>query len=360
VPVLTGVAGDKTTGAVHFSISNEGTLAYVPGSTTAGVRGLTWVDKNGNQTEINIPRGQLNDVRVSPDGTRVALLQGSSPSGDVWVYEFARATFTRLTFTTTNATPVWSADGKNIYYVSTDPAKDETTILRKPADGSQEAENIVTIPHQAYLKAILPDGETALLDTERQTNDSNIITVALKPGAQPTPLVNTKFMEYAAAVSPDGRWLAYQSNESGRPEVYVRDIAGSGSRELAGSGGRWLISTGGGEEPRWSPDGRELYYRINAQLMAVPVETRSSLITHDSSTNAQPSALSTQHSALRAGPPKVLFNEVYDLRSNTGETYDVDPHGGRFLMTRPPKEDSSTAQVRIVLNWFGELQRLAP
>ncbi len=358
VPVLTGVAGDKTTGAVHFSISNDGTLAYVPGSTTSGVRGLTWVDKNGNQTEVNIPRGQLNDVRISPDGTRVALLQGSSPSGDVWVYEFARATFTRLTFTTTNATPVWSADGKNIYYVSTDPAKDETTILRKPADGSREAENIVTIPHQAYLKAILPDGETALLDTERQTNDSNIVTVSLKPGAQPTPLVNTQFMEYAAAVSPDGRWLAYQSNESGRPEIYVR--------ELVGSGGRWPISTGGGEEPRWSPDGRELYYRINSQLMAIPIETRSSPITHDSSLMTHDSSLSPK-SAIRIpkfeifpGPPKVLFNEVYDLRSNTGETYDVDPHGGRFLMTRPPKEDSSTAQVRIVLNWFTELQRLAP
>jgi serine/threonine-protein kinase len=368
VPVLTGVAGDKTTGAVHFSISNDGTLAYVPGSTTSGLRGLTWVDKNGNQTPVNIPRGQFNDVRISPDGTRAAVLQGSSVSGDVWVYEFARATFTRLTFTTTNATPVWSADGKDIYYVSIDPGADETTIMRKPADGSHEAENIVTIKHQAYLKAILPDGETALLDTQRQTNDSNIMTVALKHDAQPTPLVNTQFMEYAAAASPDGRWLAYQSNESGRPEIYVR--------ELAGSGGRWPISTGGGEEPRWSPDGRELYYRINAQLMAVPVETRSSSqaaasVSGSKSEFRNPkseiSAVSAPKSAIRipkfeilAGPPKTLFNEVYDLRSNTGETYDVDPHGGRFLMTRPPKEDSSTAQVRIVLNWFGELQRLVP
>jgi hypothetical protein len=159
---------------------------------------------------------------------------------------------------------------------------------------------------------------------------------------------------------------------SGRPEIYVRDIAcsggrelvGAGGRELVGSGGRWLISTGGGEEPRWSPDGRELYYRINAQLMAVPLETHSSLITHDSSLRAPASAAKSDiripNSEISAGPPKTLFNEVYDLRSNTGETYDVDPHGGRFLMTRPPKEDSSTAQVRIVLNWFAELQRLVP
>ncbi len=332
-------------------------------------------------------------MRISPDGTRAAVLQGSSLSGDVWVYEFARATFTRLTFTTTNATPVWSADGKDIYYVSIDPGADETTIMRKPADGSHEAEKVVTFKHQAYLKGILPDGETALLDAQRLTYDSNIITVALKPATtpntlhptpfpattpnpqhptpflgEPTPLVNTQFMEYGAAASPDGRWLAYQSNESGRPEIYVR--------ELAGSGGRWPISTGGGEEPRWSPDGRELYYRINAQLMAVPIETRSSSQAAASVSAAKSefrnpkseiSAVSAPKSAIRipkfeilAGPPKTLFNEVYDLRSNTGETYDVDPHGGRFLMTRPPKEDSSTAQVRIVLNWFGELQRLAP
>ncbi len=331
IPLLVGVAGDKTTGAVHFSISNDGTLAYLPGSSTSGGRSLTWVDKKGSQTTVNIPPAQFNDVRISPDASRVALVQGSSMSGDVWVYDFARETFTRLTFDTTNATPVWSADSKYIYYVSVNSGADETTILRRPADGSQEAEKVVTITHQAYLKAILPDGETALLDAQRQTANANIVTVVLKLDAKPTKLINTEFNEFGASASPDGRWLAYQSNESGRPEIYVR--------ELVGSGGRWPISTGGGEEPRWSPDGKELYYRVNGQLMAVQVETRSSF---------------------HAGTPNSLFNEVYDLRSNTGETYDIDPRGGRFLMIRPPKEDSSSAQIRIVLNWFGELRRLVP
>ncbi len=330
VPLLVGVAGDKTTGAVHFSISNDGTLVYLPGSSTSAQRSLTWVDKKGGQTTVDIPRGQFNDVRISPDGSRVALVQGSSMSGDVWVYDFARETLTRLTFNTTNATPVWSADSKYIYYVSVDSGADETTILRRPADGSQDAAKVVTITHQAYLKAILADGETALLDAQRQTADANIVTVVLKPDAKPTTLINTQFNEFGASASPDGRWLAYQSNESGRPEIYVR--------ELVGSGGRWPISRGGGEEPRWSPDGKELYYRVNSQLMAVPVETRS---------------------AFHAGTPNSLFNEVYDLRSNSGETYDVDPRGGRFLMNRPPKEDTS-AQIRIVLNWFEELRRLVP
>jgi serine/threonine-protein kinase len=333
-PILTGVAGDKTTGAVHFSVADDGTLAYVPGSVTTGIRTLVWVDKAGNQTPVNIPRGQLNDLKISPDGSKVALLQGSSGSGDVWVYEFARSTFTRFTFTTTNATPIWSADSKNIYYVSIAPvgASDETTVFRRPADGSREAETILTLKGRKYLKAILPDGETALLDSQLQTVTGSIMKVTLKPGAEATPVVdNPQFNHFAAAVSSDGRWLAYQSNESGRPEIYVRDFAEGG--------GRWQISNGGGQEPHWSPDGRELYYRNSGSLMVVPIETQT---------------------GFQAGTPRNLFGEVYDLRSNTGETYEVDPRGGRFLLIRPPKEEVSSAQVRIVLNWSSELLRLVP
>ena len=305
-----------------------------PGSATTGIRTLVWVDKGGNQTPVNVQRGQLNDLQISPDGSRVALVQGSSGSGDVWIYEFARSTFTRFTFTTSNATPIWSADSKHIYYASIAQAGtgDQTTIFRKPADGSHEAETVLTMNGRQYLKAILRDGETALLDSQLQTTTGSIIKTTLRQGAQPIPVVSApQFNHFAAAVSSDGRWLAYQSNASGRPEIYVRDFAEGG--------GRWQISTGGGQEPHWSPDGRELYYRNNGSLMVVPIETQPSF---------------------HAGTPRRLFGEVYDLRSNTGETYEVDPRGGRFLLIRPPKEEVSSAQVRMVLNWFSELQRLVP
>ncbi len=331
MPVVQGVAGDKATGAVHFAIANDGTLAYVPGSTTSSLRRPIWIDRSGNSQAVNLPGGQYNDPRLSPDGSRAALLQGSSGSGDVWVYDFGRATFTRLTFTTTNATPVWSSDGKSIYYASIDQARNKTTIFRKPADGSREAEAVTTIDSSAYLKAIERDGEAALCDSGASTLQGDIIRAPLKQDAQTTPIINTQFNEYAAALSADGRWLAYQSNESGRPEVYVRD--------MAGSGGRWQISTAGGEEPRWSPDGRELYYHNNNLFMSVAVDTRS---------------------AFQAGTPKTLFNGVFDLRSNSGESYDVDPQGNRFFMIRLAEDDSSGAQVRIVLNWFDELRRLVP
>ncbi len=331
IAVLPGVAGDKTTGAAHFAIAGDGTLAYVPGSATSSLRRLVWVDRSGNLEPVSLPGGQYNDPRVAPDGSRVALLQGSSGSGDVWVYDFGRATFTRLTFTTTNASPVWSSDGKTIYYVSNDQAHSKTAIFRKPADGSRDAEAVASLALGGYLKAIEPDGEAVLIDSEMQTNNTGVRRVLLKQDAQTTPVVDTQFIEYAAALSADGRWLAYQSNESGRPEIYVRD--------RAGSGGRWPISTAGGEEPRWSPDGRELYYRNKDLFMSVAVDTRS---------------------GFQAGPPKTLFGGVLNLRSNSGISYDVDPKGNRFLMLRQKEEDSSAAQVRIVLNWFEELRRLAP
>jgi serine/threonine-protein kinase len=238
-----------------------------------------------------------------------------------------------LTFSTTNATPLWSADGKYVYYTSIKPVSngDETTVFRRPADGSREAESLLTLSGRQYLKGILPDGETVVLDSNLQTINASINKVLLKPGSQIVPVISHTFNERAAALSPDGRWLAYQSSESGRNEIYARD--------LSQAGGRWSISTAGGQEPRWSADGRELYYRNNGVMMVAPIDT---------------------HAGFQAGTPKTLFNEVYDLRSNSGETYDVDPRSGRFLLIRPAKEDVSSAQVRIVVNWFSELRKLAP
>jgi hypothetical protein len=141
-------------------------------------------------------------------------------------------------------------------------------------------------------------------------------------------VVNTGFAESAAALSPDGRWLAYQSNESDRPEIYVRD--------MSEAGGRWQISTGGGEEPQWSNDGRELYYRSGNDFMTVAISTKGSF---------------------QASAPTNLFGGIFDLRTNTGITYDVDRKGSRFLMIRPA-EAATAPSVMIVLNWFEELRRL--
>ena len=329
--ILQGVAGDETTGVVHFEIADDGTLAYVPGSPGANMRRIVWVDRSGKVQPINLEPAQYNDVRLSPDSSRAAVLVGSSGSGDVWVYDLTRATSTRLTFNGRNATPIWSRDGKSIYYVEMDPtAAGKSLVTRKPADGSRDAQTLVSLDGTAYIKALMPDGDSGIFDYQRSTSNGNIVQSKLGEGARLMDLVNTGFAESAAALAPDGRWLAYQSNESDRPEIYVRD--------MSAAGGRWQISTGGGEEPRWSHDGRELYYRNGNLFMSVAISTRRSF---------------------QAGTSTNLFGGIFDLRTNTGITYDVDPKGSRFLMIRPA-EESTAPSVMIVLNWFEELRRLAP
>lgn len=331
VAVLQGVAGDQTSGVAHFSIADDGTLAYIPGGTGAGLRSVFWADRSGKFQPINIPVAQYNDVRISPDGSRLALLVGSSGGGDVWVYDIARETSTRLTFDMVNASPVWSADGRSIFYTAIESGGNKAKVLRKPADGSREAEVVASLANNAYIKAILPDGASAIFDYQRNSSRGDIVQLPLSPETQMSRVVSTPFDEYGAALSPYGRLLAYQSNESGRPEIYVRD--------LSESGGRWQISTAGGEEPRWSPDGRELYYRNNNLFMSVAVEARPSF---------------------QAGTPQNLFSGIYNLRSTSGVSYDVGPKGGRFLMIRPVGDITAPAQVRFVLNWFDELRRVAP
>ena len=329
--VLQGVAGDETTGVAHFTTADDGTLAYVPGTPGANMRRIAWVDRTGKAEALNLQPAQYNEIRISPDGSRIALLVGSGGSGDVWVYDLQRATSTRLTFNGRNATPVWSADGKSVYYVDIEPGSPgKSVLMRKLADGSRDPEELISLSNSAYLKGLTPDGTSAIFDYQRNSSDSSIIESKLARGAEVTHLVNTQFSEYAAALSSNGRWLAYQSIESGQPEIYVRD--------MTRDGGRWQISTEGGEEPRWSHDGRELYYRNGSLFMSVAVTTDP---------------------AFQAGKPVNLFNGIFDLRTNSGIPYDVDTKGNRFLMIRPA-EESFAPSVMIVLNWFEELRRVGP
>jgi hypothetical protein len=209
-------------------------------------------------------------------------------------------------------------------------AAGKSVIMRKPADGSRDAQQVISVDGTAYIKALMSDGTTGIFDYQRNASHGSIVQSKLEQGATPTELVETQFADYAAALTTDGRWLAYQSNENDRPQIYVRD--------MSESGGRWQISTEGGEEPRWSHDGRELYYRNGNLFMSVAISTSP---------------------AFQIGKPTNFFGGIFDLRTNTGITYDVDPRGARFLMIRPA-EESTAPSVMIVLNWLDELRRLVP
>jgi Tol biopolymer transport system component len=330
VEVVQGVERDASTGAAHFDCSGEGTLAFVPGSPNGELSQLTWMDREGRSQPSGLPPGPYQEVRISPDGTRVALLKGTSGAGDVWIFDVGGGTLTRLTFDGTSAAPTWSADGRTVYYTVFDGSGERSSIARKPADGSRDAETLRGVEgRRSYLGSVDEAGAAVILDAVVTSSDrGDVIRLPLAPGAEGQPLVATRFNEFGSSVSPGGAWLAYQSDDTGRPEVYVRDLAGTGLR--------WQVTSTGGEEPHWSRDGRELYYRSANRLMAVPL-------------GAGPS--------FRAGNPRPLFDGIYNSGIESGRSYDVDPKTGRFLLVVRARESHATGTVRVVLNWDAALAR---
>jgi serine/threonine protein kinase/dipeptidyl aminopeptidase/acylaminoacyl peptidase len=331
VPVLQGVATDTTTGAAHVAFGADGTVVYVPGGTSTIDRQIFWLDKKGVPSLLPLRPGLYNDIRISPDGSRIAVLVGSSGSGDVWIYDTRSTAFTPFTFDQRNATPVWSRDSKSLYYASLETTGAVTTILKRPIDGSRNPEAFGKVPTRGYLDAIDATEKTAFLDQYAFRSAANVDAAMLPLGAdKSTILAGGQGNQYGAAISPDGRWVAYSSDEAQRLEVYVRD--------LRGTGGRWPVSTTGGEEPHWSADGTEIFYRNDTRLMSAKVTTQPEF---------------------RSNPPTVLFDGIYNLRSETGVTYDVDHKTGRFLMLRPAGQEAGApaARVRVIVNWLDELRR---
>ncbi|HKQ96358.1 MAG TPA: protein kinase [Candidatus Polarisedimenticolia bacterium] len=330
VALLQEIASDIPTGATHFAYAGDGTLAYISGSDRSG-RTVFWVDRDGNSTPIGLPAGVYNDLRLSPDRSRMAIAVGSTGAADIWVYDFTRTIFTRVTFTNHNGTPVWSKDGTALYYASYAPPLGATTVYRVLADGSRPPEEILALAERTYLYGLTPDSSALVVAfaTRTQNSKSNIMRVPLAKGAKPTPLAASDWDEYNASLSPAARYVAYQSNDTGRDEIYVRDTAGAG--------GRWQVSTLGGEEPSWSADGKEMYYRNENRLMVVPVQTGATF---------------------SVGVPRILINGILAVRSDTGISYDVDSANKRFLMVRLASNVDPNTGLRVVLNWRDELERL--
>jgi serine/threonine-protein kinase len=330
-PVAAGatIAGDSTTGASSFAFA-AGTFAYVPGTSADILSRLVWRDRTGRAEPVDLVPGSYFDVAMSPDGRRAAVVSVGNGGTDIWVYDFGRKTFTRLTFGGSHRTPVWSHDGTYVYYVALAPDGSSNSIVRKVSDGSREEEVLLTLKLNAFLRDVSEDGHLLLIDHNvNGSSKSEISTVAVQKDAKPVPLIATQFDDYVAKWSPDRRWVAYQSNESGRMEVYVR--------EATGQGGRWQISTLGGEEPRWSVDGRELYYRADTQMMVAAIEPGSTF---------------------RNGSPQLLFDGLYNLRSESNVSYDIDQKSGRFLTIRVAEDAAQMTTIRLALDWTSQLARL--
>ncbi|HUF47769.1 MAG TPA: protein kinase [Vicinamibacterales bacterium] len=319
--------GGNVTGGVHYDIAASGALVYVP-RTSVALR-LTWVDPNGVETAIPAEPRPYRHPRVSPDGSRIAVEVEDAGNTDIWVGDQRRGTFSRLTIEDdVDSDPIWSADGSRIVFSS---VRGAAGLFWMSADGTGSADLLTNATGGVRAFGWTSDGR--LLFEELQGPDVRLLSPGSGAAPELKPLFDSPdyFNEVLPALSPDGRWLAYQSTESGQMAIYVRPFPDV-------SAGRWEVSEGSGFAPLWSHDGRQIFYRSPTSLMAVSIRTSPTFGT---------------------STPRPLFSLAdYVLAGTRGIRYDVAPDG-RFLML---KDDTgvSAAQSRVIVvqNWFTELERL--
>lgn len=310
-----------------FTVSMDGMLIYRY-QEDSQVTGLTWVDRQGKSTAVSAPNHVYWDPRLSPDGQRVAV--NSRDSGtEIWVYEFTRSTLTRLTFNSgEDETPFWSPDGKWIAFASTRNGR-PPTVFRKLADGSGVPEPLWTNGHHLHVECWSAHGPSIIVTDNDPNTLEDIWLLNLGDEIAARPLLQTQFNEYGGRISPDGLWLAYTSDESGRNEVYVRAFPDMKKKVQ--------VSAKGGSQPVWAANGKELFYRGEGHLMAVAVTPGETLVLTS---------------------PKPLFTDQYANPAVKHTSYDVARDGKRFLMLQG--EVYGGTSLNVVFNWFDEVKRLAP
>jgi serine/threonine-protein kinase len=335
VPVVEQVA-TQASGAANFTVSRTGTLVYVPGGAGGGVRrSLAWVNRQGREEPINAPPRAYAEPRLSPDGTRVAV-EIRDQENDIWIWDLMRQTPTRFTFDPGNdLSPVWTPDSRRIIF--TTQRGGISNLYWQAADNTGMVERLTTSMNFQAPTSISPDGKSLVFIEVTPGRAADLNLLAMDGQRATKPLIHTTFIEVNGEISPDGRWIAYQTNESGQDQVYVRPFPNVDS-------GRWLISTAGGTRPLWARNGRELFYVDGeSTLMAVPIQTSGQ--------------------AFNAGSPAKVFDaKIFaDPAVSPGRTYDVSPDGQRFLVIKDnaASDGASNATVPgmvVVTNWFEELK----
>jgi Tol biopolymer transport system component len=336
VPVLPRLA-TTSFGAGDFAVAADGTLVYVdvPGGLAANARTLVWVDRTGKEEPVAAPPRAYEHPRLSPDGTRVALAIGDQEN-DLWIWDLGRATLRRLTLDPgQDWFPVWTPNGRQIVFSSNRGG--QNNLWWQAADGTGAAERLTTSSNPQLVTGITPAGTADVFNEQTPTMGRDLLQLALDGTRRVTPLLQTKFDERNGIVSPDGRWLLYESNSSGLFEIYVRPFPNVG-------GGQWEVSTAGGTRPLWSRSGKELFYvGADGALLRVPVEASGA--------------------TWNAGTPtKLLEGRYFTAGGGGGRTYDVSPDGQRFLMIKAPVTDASAAPPALIVvqHWTEELKRLVP
>jgi Tol biopolymer transport system component len=329
VPIAEGVqfASAATGSRANLAASENGVLAYRAGGSVPRRR-LVWVSRNGAEQPLPGSVRAYQQPRLSPDGRRVAV-QILEQGNQIWLYDLARDTLTRLTFEgNENAIPLWTPDGQRIAFYSIRGGP--RNLFWQMADGTGGQERLTNSEYLQTPNSWSPDGQLLAFHEVSPTTGRDIWVLRLSD-RKAQPFLRTPFNEGAASFSPDGHWVAYTSDESGRPEIYAQPYPGPG--------GKWQISTEGGTEPMWNRNGRELFYRNGDKMVAAAITTQPSV---------------------SASRPQALFEKPYVRTQfpNTLPYYDVSRDGQRFLMVKEGEQVS--APIEVVLNWFEELKRRVP
>ena len=315
---------------LHFDVGAAGSMVYLPSGEEPSLQRLVWIDRAGRETPLNLEPGPYSRISLSPDGTQVAFAMRERDNTDVWVADVARGAINRLTFDPTIETmPTWSPDGSSVAFRS---ERERPGVFRRDAQGAGPIERLTETDgpiHSPY--SWTPDGRTLLLAIFRSFRQQAIASVT-PPDRTVRVLLDGEFAQLDPHVSPDGRWMAYQSDESGRFEVYVRPYP-------AVEDGRWRVSTAGGTSPRWSADGRELFYLDDEGLMLAPIA---------------PGPAFAPRSVRR------VF-KIAPFGGRLGADFDVSPDGERFLfILAGPSGAPRQAQFVFVQHFVEDLRaRLA-
>ncbi len=318
IPLAEKVGTDNV-GLGRFSVSREGTLAYRTGEITDR---LVWVDRSGKEIETAGDPAQYFNPDLSPDGRRLAfdIVDARTARDDIWVRDLVRGVSSRLSFSKADAFgPKWSPDGQRIVYtVGND-------LVERTADGQGAETPLVASDELKFASDWSADGRYIAFASRSKETTWDIWILPTFGDKKPFVFLKTPFAELDAAFSPDGRYLAYQSNESGRMEIYVQSFPGPG--------GKWQVSSQGGTQPHWRADGKELYFRsADQKLMAVDVAAGATF---------------------EAGVPKALF--PLRLDSGLGRNHFLPTRDGqRFLLVATPSRDTMTPTT-VVLNWMADL-----
>jgi serine/threonine-protein kinase len=323
------IQGISATSGAQYDVSDQGTLVYVEGDAGSQKYELVSVDRRGSATSLTGDLQTFVEPRFSPDGRRLSVEIITGTSSDSWVYDLERGTATRLTFNSgADSVPVWSPDGTSIVFSS--DKEGGQNLYRKLADGSGEEERLTEGGAGQFASSWSPDGRFILFSEVNTRTGNDILYLPLDGDRKPLPFLVTEFSEAEGAFSPDGRWVAYQSEDSARSEVFVRPFPPRG--------GKWQLSVEGGTHPRWSKSGKEVFFRSGNSVMMVEVD-----ITGD---------------ALRAGTPTKLFEGPFlqaAIGGNVYADYDVSADGQRFALLRGENRQAVPDHVILVFDWFDEL-----